>query len=199
MSAMDAAAVLLLDEIAALLEYPGHEFDAKLRTARALAEPGSIVARLERRTAEDLTIACARMADALEEIGPRRAEERYTLLFDLTPTCTLDVGYHLFGENYARGELLAGLTGELRDHGVDAGDELPDHLPVLLRLLGRQRDPWERGVLISVVLLPALLKINEELEDNDDAWSGLLRALPAVLEDLVPVEAETLEEVVENA
>lgn len=196
MSAMNAGATGLLDRIAGLLEYPGREFEAKLEMASTLAGGDTLPEKMSERSARELRQACARLGEALERIGRLRAEERYTLLFDLTPTCTLDVGYHLFGENYARGELLAGLNGELRAHGVDSGGELPDHLPVLLRLLGRQEDPREQRILTSVVLLPGLLKINTELQDNEDPWSELLRALPAVLEELVPADAEELREVV---
>ena len=38
-----------------------------------------------------------------------RLRELYTVTFDLNPVCTLDVGYHVFGESYKRGAFLAGL------------------------------------------------------------------------------------------
>ncbi len=177
----------LLDDVGTVLGYPAEDFSARVATAKLLADHtadalgGSTAGR-------DLAAAAAALAEDLDMRGPDWAAERYTVLFDMSPVCTLAVGYHVFGETYARGEFLAGLTGELREHGVSAREELPDHLPVLLQLLGRMEDAEDRRLLLSVVLLPGLEKMLQELKTASDPWSGVLRALPAVLREAFPDE-----------
>ncbi len=163
-----------LDTIAFLLEYPGIDFEARVETARrgfGASEP--------------MDRAFVGLARYLEREGQKRAEEQYTTLFDLSPVCSLHVGYHLFGDAYGRGELLAGLVGELHKAGVDLADELPDYLPTLLRLVPRVEDDEDRAVFLEKVLLPGLEKMCESLRESRDPWSAILRVLPACLEPLV--------------
>lgn len=160
-----------LDLIAASLQYPG---PATAASARRAAE----------RTAGDhiaMAHALWDLAVALETSPPGEAEERYTALFDLSPVCTLHVGYHLFGESYPRGALLVGLRTELRRVGLDDTADLPDFLPTLLRLLGRVEAPEDREVLLGSALLPGLARMVHELGDSRSPWSDVLRALPEVL------------------
>ena len=37
---------------------------------------------------------------------PEQIQELYTRTFDINPVCTLEIGWHIFGEDYARGALL---------------------------------------------------------------------------------------------
>ena len=55
-------------------------------------------------------------------------EESFTRTFDVNPTCALEVGWHLFGEEYARGMFLVRMREELRKYGLAESAELPDHL-----------------------------------------------------------------------
>ncbi len=163
---MDAA---VLETVAAALAYPD--------PGRA-EKPG---------TEEVLTCAPPAMASALRALGAYlaatpagEAEERYAALFDLNPICTLHAGYHLFGEDYKRGELLAGLAVELRSAGVATGTELPDYLPALLRLAARS-DAEARATLVDYLLLPALVKMTDALEASESPWAAVVRALSSVL------------------
>ena len=61
--------------------------------------------------------------------------ELYLRTFDVQAITTLDIGYVLFGEDYKRGALLAGLSAEHKKVSNDCGIELADHLPNVLRLL----------------------------------------------------------------
>ena len=45
-------------------------------------------------------------------------EEAFTQTFDVNPACALDIGWHLFGEEYARGMFLVRMREELRKHGL---------------------------------------------------------------------------------
>ncbi len=162
--------------------------------AAVLEYPDERTAGLARRAADLLAGDHIGLANALWDLAvwlentPRGAvEERYTGLFDLNPVATLNLGFHVFGDTYQRGEFLAGLAGELRQRGLEAGLDLPDYLPTVLRLLGRIEPLEEAGLLLSVGVLPGLAKIGESLKDSQDPWSRLLRALPDLLAELCPI------------
>ncbi len=184
---MDERITNLLDQIGTALGYPGQGFHDRVAAALTLAEHSSeLLGNCD--AGRDLSGAASALADYLEAQGADAAAERYTVLFDLSPVCTMSIGYHVFGETYARGELLAGLVGELRRHDIDPGSELPDHLPVLLGLLGRMEDADSRQLLLAVLVLRGLDKMLAELGDAEDPWSGILRALPEALARLFPEE-----------
>lgn len=163
--------------------------------ARVLEYPDDETASWARRAAGQLAGDHIALAHALWDLAvwiensPRGPiEERYTALFDLNPVCTLNLGYHVFGDTYPRGAFLAGLAGELRRRGLDPGQELPDYLPTVLRLLARLDCVEEAQPLLSIGVLPGLAKIGAALRDSSDPWSDLLRSLPAWLEELLPDE-----------
>ena len=83
-------------------------------------------------------------------------QEIFTRSFDVQSITTLGVGYVMFGDDYKRGELLVNLNRELRDAGIDAGSELPDHLPTVLRLIARWRDRDLAEEFVAEILHPAL-------------------------------------------
>ncbi len=94
-------------------------------------------------------------------------EEIYTRTFDVQAVTTLDVGYVLFGDDYKRGELLVNLGNEHKKAGSNCGTELADHLPNVLRLLGKIEDKSLKEDLINLILIPALSKmISEFNRDN---------------------------------
>lgn len=160
-----------LDLLVDCLEYPGPDTAARARQAAAELAP----------LHPELAGPLWDLAVFLERAPSGEPEERYTALFDMNPVCTLHVGYHVFGDTYPRGELLAGLSGELRRAGVSTNGELPDFLPTVLRLLGRLDEPESRRALRQAALLPALARMTTALEASRDPWSHLLRALPGAL------------------
>lgn len=170
--AVDAARTL--GHVAASLAYPGPS--SALRALEAAAEMDPVE--------PDMAAAFGRLANWLSRALPGAAEERYSGLFDLSPVCTLHLGYHLFGEGYQRGALLAGLTAEMRRAGVPAEGDLPDFLPALLRLLAALPPGEDRETLVDALLLPALARMTEALKDVDSPWTEILRALPALLAPL---------------
>jgi nitrate reductase delta subunit len=82
-------------------------------------------------------------------------QELYVQTFEFNPTSTLEMGWHLFGENYERGEFLVRMRQELRRHGIAESTELPDHLAHLLLLVERMKHE-EAARLAGEYLLPAL-------------------------------------------
>lgn len=107
-------------------------------------------------------------------------EESFIQAFDLNPDCALDIGWHLFGEDYARGEFLVKMKGEHRKYGVDEGSELPDHLPTVLRLLATMPEK-EAGQFAPQFLAPALIKIRSHFKDAAHPFVRLLDILSACL------------------
>ena len=88
----------------------------------------------------------------------KELQELYAATFDLDPHCSLEVGWHLFGENYERGEFLVKMRVELRRLGVGESTELPDHLTHALAALGRM-EPQEAAEFATACLFPALDKM----------------------------------------
>lgn len=119
-------------------------------------------------------------------------EETYTRVFDMNPSATLEIGWHLFGETYKRGSFLANLREANRLHGVDEGASLPDFLPTLLRLAPKLERDSARG-LIADCILPALAKIRPKVDEGSAPYHLLLESLELLLKDLVPLETATLD------
>jgi nitrate reductase molybdenum cofactor assembly chaperone len=107
-------------------------------------------------------------------------QEMFTQTFDMTPTSALEVGWHLFGEDYARGAFLTRMRAALRDHGISEGSELPDHLASMLTLVTRV-DTEEADVLVTNALLPAIDKMLASLEKNESPFHPALHTIRQVL------------------
>jgi nitrate reductase delta subunit len=123
-----------------------------------------------------------RVAAALEypEGAPAEMQERYVAVFDLDPACSLNIGWHLFGERHERGEFLAVLRAELRRTGIDDSGELPDYLPFVLRLIPRLDEIRARQLRIAVS--SALEKIRAGVERHDDGFVAVIEAARALVE-----------------
>jgi nitrate reductase assembly molybdenum cofactor insertion protein NarJ len=119
------------------------------------------------------------LARRLEYPDDPAGQELYVQTFEFNPACTLEIGYHLFGENYERGEFLVRMRGLLRRHGIAESTELPDHLTHLLALISRL-DHDEAADLAGLFILPALGKIKETLKDNP--YGPLIGAIEEKLE-----------------
>lgn len=159
----------LYDALARLLDYPaGPPAPEVVEACRQAPEP--VRAELE---------AFLREAAAL---SPEALQERYIQAFDLNPACCLDIGWHLFGEEYARGEFLVYLKGEQRRYGLAESAELPDHLTRVLPLLARMSS-GEAAEFAGRFLLPALEKIVSAVAAaSASPYDRLLRALRLLVE-----------------
>ncbi len=109
----------------------------------------------------------------------------YTGTFDLDPVCSLEVGWHLFGENYERGEFLVRMRGELRRLGVKESTELPDHLSHALAALGRM-EPREAADFTAACLFPALDKMSAGIKGKSNPFEDVLMAAVRLLEVRYP-------------
>lgn len=167
-----SAAPHLYELLAELLDYPGP--DVVVVAARCRAD-------LEARSPEAAAAVDAFLVHAAGA-EPFEMEELYVRTFDLNPAAALDLGYQIFGESYKRGVFLVKMQRAARDHGVDPGSELPDHLPVVLRLLARLRDADDPRSLVDEIVLPAVLKVIGAFGASPSPYVALLRAALALLQ-----------------
>ena len=123
------------------------------------------------------------LADALEypADGQSALQERYVEAFDLDAGCTLDIGWHLFGEASERGTFLSILREDLVRAGVDERGNLPDHLPTLLRLIARQ-DAAEAAELAALVA-PAVALVLERLNARSSPFAERVAQVAHALEE----------------
>jgi nitrate reductase molybdenum cofactor assembly chaperone NarJ/NarW len=157
----------ILDALADLLEYPdagwAGRFDATCHLLHAEG-PG-------------LAEAFRGFRLGVEGLGLSELQELYTRTFDLNPVCTPEVGYHLFGDTYKRGVFLARLRETEEPYALGQARQLPDYLPVLLRLVGRLEDEALCGALVGDCLLPATGKMFEALGKAGSPYAALVGAV----------------------
>jgi len=123
----------------------------------------------------------------IQHLPPQKQEEIYTRVFELNPVCHLYVGYHLFGESYKRSVFLLGLKERFHSYNFTAGEELPDHLTVLLRFLSICEDKKTSEELIQEAILPALDKMTKQNKPSE----GFIQ--DGTLESSNPLEMPSVE------
>jgi nitrate reductase delta subunit len=122
-----------------------------------------------------------RLFDWASQMTDHGLQEAYTTTFDLSPTCTLEVGWHLFGEDYNRGGFMARLRDQFMQYEVEETIELPDHLSNILPLI--QRLPADEAAsLCNEIVLPAISSMRETLERDESPLEPLLAATIAVIQ-----------------
>jgi len=165
----------LFDSFAALLEYPSAETTEQAVQLLEQLTPLSI------ESAEVLE----KFVRRLDQLSLEKMRELYTITFDMQPLCYPYVGYQLFGESYKRGAFMAQLNEAYHACGYSAGQELPDHLAVILRFLGL--DSTNRAskfcqALLTSGLTPALEKMLKVFnEGSENPYAELLAALQLFL------------------
>lgn len=107
----------------------------------------------------------AAFAAALDPLSTADVQEKFVQTFEMNPDTTLDIGWHLYGEQYERGEFLVTARRALRRYEVEESAELPDHLSHLIPLIDRM-DTEERATFTTEYLAPALTKILSGLKGN---------------------------------
>ena len=164
-------------EVAGLLRYPDDDLRLRLQFAQDVLEGEalqSVVAFSEETARVSL--------DGMQEL--------YTRTFDLNPVATLEIGWHLYGEQYERGRFLAELREQQDAVGVDATPELPDHLTAILTMIPRL-DARLATPLVEERLLPALEKIARPLDEHGNPYRHLIAAARAVVGSSAAREAGT--------
>jgi nitrate reductase molybdenum cofactor assembly chaperone NarJ/NarW len=123
-----------------------------------------------------LAAAVPEFAGAIEGMSPVELEELYTRTFDWNPDTSMELGWHLYGENYERGEFLVRVRQLLRRYGIEESEGLPDHMTHVLPLL--ERMPAEEAAEFTAQFLaPAVRKIEAALSGTENPYLHLVRAL----------------------
>ena len=151
-----------------LLSYPGidyrHHLQGLLNTFEVHSEAGQRISEFSARIAE---------------WGNTQLEESFSNTFDLNPRACLDVGWHLFGEDYKRGQFLVRMRQALKEHDLSESVELPDHISHCLQLLS-ELDEEDTTAFVENYLFPALQRILSGLP-QDNAFKPLVEALRDLL------------------
>jgi nitrate reductase delta subunit len=114
-------------------------------------------------------------------------QELFTRTFDLDPLCTLEIGWQLYGEDYARGALLVKMRQQLRESGVPETGELPDHLSHAFALLAKL-DGEQAQEFASVYLLSAIDKMRKAWKEHRNAYACLLESTFELLRARYPYD-----------
>ena len=168
------------DRLAAMFDYPHHgDYSALLtRCVDALTEDYPLAAA-----------ALTPLRDQLDAMSLEQIQELYTRTFDINPVCTLEIGWHVYGEDYARGALLVKMRENLREAGLKESHELPDHLTHVLALLGRLDDESADG-LVAHYVLPGLDKMLKGADADKHPYLALLTTVRIAVQadhDVEPV------------
>ena len=109
-------------------------------------------------------------------------EEHYIRTFDVRAICHLDIGYIIFGDDSKRGRFLYHMKEEQLEASNDCGSELADFLPNVLTLLSKSDNPDLAEELSVSILLPALSKMIQKLESENNIYRIPVEILISFLE-----------------
>lgn len=168
------------DLFARLFAYPDEDYRLHVERCR-----GAVPEQ-----AEECAALLAEFAEEIETFSTAELEELYIQTFDWNPDRCLEIGWHLFGENYDRGAFLVQMRQKLRRYGLAESTELPDHLTHVLPVLGRM-EAGEAAKFTGSFVLPALQKIRTALEGKNNPYQKAIAALDRALraQAQVPVAA----------
>jgi nitrate reductase delta subunit len=154
------------DLLASVLTYPDSEFDGKPDRFAQDMRGGD----------PDLARRFAAWADAMRCLSLEDRQELYARTFDMSPKCTLEIGWHLFGEQYDRGTFLVWMRGQLREFSLAESTDLPDHARHVLAVLGRL-EPEAADNFGTACVLPALETVRDGLKQLDSPYEALVDAI----------------------
>ena len=162
----------LYHALAALLTYPEENYRQGVEAATSLGPT-------------ECRELLAQFVDSINGLQIWELQELFTRTFDMNPVCSLELGWHLFGENYERGLLLVRMREELRRFEIQESTELPDHLTHVLELLGRM-DHARAEDFAAACVLPALSKMITAVDSKGNAYQPVLLAIQAFLRTQFP-------------
>lgn len=148
-------------------------------------DPGSHV----RECADALHVTSPAAAEEIERLAYATAEtpldvlqDVYVSTFDFDPDCSLELGWHLYGESFERGEFLATLREAFERVGIQETEGLPDHLANLLPLLAREEPA--RASALAARVTPAIGRVRAALQHRRNFYVHLLAAIDMAVASL---------------
>lgn len=128
----------------------------------------------------DAAAEIAQFGSFVEQHAEWELEEAYTSAFEMNPACALEIGWHLFGEDYDRGIMLVRLREEMRRFGLAESTELPDHITHVLPLIAAMPED-EASRFVQACVIPAVRTLERAITKNGSPYGTIVRALAAVL------------------
>ena len=173
--------------LARMLDYPAGK-------EGMLADHGTVGRFLRKKEIESPLEPFGRFVESSELA---RLQEEYVATFDFNPAVALYLGHHLFGDNRKKGPYLIRLKQEFGRHGfTPSGNELPDHLPLVLGFLAylaRNVEAEVRRSFISEWVLPGVERLSAAFATRRDSpWKPVVEAarLLCVADSAVPEEGK---------
>jgi nitrate reductase molybdenum cofactor assembly chaperone NarJ/NarW len=156
-----------LQVLSVLLHYPDDDLLNRLDEIASIAELS--------RSAE-IKSAIQAYISYLKSRTPIHVQERYTAVFDINPTTTMNMTYHAYGDNEKRAAALAHLQHNYGQAGWERiTGELPDYLPMMLEFLSicphleHTAPVWQ--------CLRGMQPLVERLEKNEPIYAALLQPI----------------------
>lgn len=163
---------LLLRALSALLAYPDIELRAALpEIADAIRDASSIDAAKRE--------ALLALVDEIAASDPLEAEGRYVDLFDRGRRTSLNLFEHVHGDGRQRGPAMLELKQRYLDAGMQpVGDDLPDHLPLLLEYLSCRDTTEVRDTIGEIAHI--LRQLGNTLLHRRSSYAAVMAALLAL-------------------
>ena len=172
-----------LKVVSLLMQYPDEAY------FRTLPEIKSLVAKMPRGPRR---VSIEKFMSRLKGEEAIHVQEQYTALFDMSPSTTLNVTYHLWGDGEKRARLLTRLQQVYAGAGLEKKSlELPDFLPLILEFLASVPKAIQFGAIR--MSFKGVKTLVERLKPIDCHYAGLLEPLIEFV--LEPVEEQTTESV----
>ncbi len=170
----------IYDLFATILLYPDDKFDAKLTYCE------KILADADPELGKRFT----QWSQEFRQLSQQEREEVYSRTFDLSPKCTLELGWHLFGETYDRGTFLVWMRQQIRKYALTETTDLPDHAHHVFSVLGRMEadaaDNFSQACVLS-----AMITIRKGMKTMNTPYEALIEMICDWLESrhgLSPIE-----------
>lgn len=173
----------LADSFAALFEYPSGGYKEVLDYTLDRCKTEGMVA-----VHADLE----KFHAVIHPLSLTEMEELFTRTFDINPVATLEIGWHIYGEQYERGAFLVQMRSRLRELNIEEGTELPDHITSALRLIARVNEE-EGKLFVQRYFMPAVKKIQDGLKKKENPYRHLVEAMTS-LTDVSNVHEEGVEQ-----
>ncbi len=105
-----------------------------------------------------------------------KLQEHYTAVFDMNPSASLNLTYHLMGDREDRGRALAELLDVYRRAGFEpAVNELPDFLPLMLEFMAASSPAQPPALILRC--LSAVPALSGRLKETDSPYAVPLELL----------------------
>jgi len=150
-----------------LLHYPDEGLFNRLDEVASIADHSCQV---------EIKSAIKAFIDDLKTLTPIKVQERYTAVFDMNPSTTMNMTYHAYGDNEKRAAALANLQHNYEQAGWERiTGELPDYLPMMLEFLSICPHPEYTAPVWQC--LQGLQPLVARLEKNALVYAALLQPI----------------------